>query len=147
MIYDKHNFEISIIKPTSFYSREHEKTKLNWFCYEIAIGFFDEFKQNLGKKFKKKRVNDDALAKFSIYLAKAMKDILLQQLSGEIETVEISYEMVESYFPRFSDKFTNKILDSMHNAWEEQLSICVTCPTRCISEKDEYCTIFNEYSP
>jgi hypothetical protein len=26
-----------IIKMTSFYSRESEKTKLNWFCYEIAL--------------------------------------------------------------------------------------------------------------
>ena len=147
MIYYKHNFEISIIKPTSFYSREHEKTKLNWFCYEISIGFLDEFKKNLGKKFKKNKIDDDALAKFSIYLAKEMKNVILQKLSGEIDTIEISYEMVESYFPRFSDRLTNKILNSISNAWEEQLSICVTCPTRCISEKDERCTIFDEYTP
>mgnify|MGYP001135623781 CR=1 FL=1 len=37
-----------LIKPTSFYSAKHEKTKLNWFCYESALSFELEIKRKLG---------------------------------------------------------------------------------------------------
>jgi hypothetical protein len=35
---------ISIIEPTSFYSSESEKTKLNWFRYELSVGIYDNMK-------------------------------------------------------------------------------------------------------
>lgn len=38
------------IKPTSFYSNEQEKTKLNWFCYELALSFDLAIGSKLGKK-------------------------------------------------------------------------------------------------
>ena len=36
-----------------------------------------------------------------------------------------------------------KILDAIAEAWDEQLSVCEICPTRCVSEKDRYCTMFD----
>jgi hypothetical protein len=137
-------FEYSVIKPTSFYSSEHEKTKLNWFCYELAVGINDEIKENLGKRLTKYKIDDKAIAKFSIYISKKMKDIILQKLSGRIEKVYFSYEMVETYFPNLSDRLVNKILDAISKAWDFLLSICETCPTRCISEKEVYCTMFDD---
>ncbi|GFP19940.1 hypothetical protein HKBW3S03_01444, partial [Candidatus Hakubella thermalkaliphila] len=47
---------ISMIKPTSFYSTEFEKTKLNWFCYELSMGIYDEIRENLGKQLKKYKI-------------------------------------------------------------------------------------------
>ena len=133
-----------MIKPTSFYSCEVEKTKLNWFCYELSMGIYDKMKGNIGKRLKKHKISDEALAGFSIYISKKMKDIILQKLSGRIEVVHLSYEMIESYFPKLNDKMVNKILDVISKTWDEQLSFCGVCPTRCISEKDAYCTMFDE---
>jgi uncharacterized Fe-S radical SAM superfamily protein PflX len=135
---------ISMIKPTSFYSAEFEKTKLNWFCYELSMGIYDEIMKNLGKRLKKYKIDEKALAEFSIYTSKKMKGIILQKLSGRIEKVYFSYEMVESYFPNLSDKLVNKMLDAISKVWDEQLGFCEICPTRCISEKDAYCTMFDE---
>jgi len=137
-------FEYSVIKPTSFYSGEHEKTKLNWFCFEISVGLFDEIKKNHGRQLKKNKIDDKAIAEFSIYIAKKMKDIVLWKLAGKIDTVYISYEIVELYFPTFNDRLVNKILDTISKVWDEQLSICEICPTRCISEKDAYCIMFDD---
>ncbi len=61
---------ISMIKPTSFYSSESEKIKLNWFCYELSIGIYDKMKENIGKQLKKHKISDDTLAEFSIYILK-----------------------------------------------------------------------------
>jgi hypothetical protein len=43
-----------LIKPTSFYSNKQEKTKLNWFCYELALNFNLAIKRKAGKKLEKK---------------------------------------------------------------------------------------------
>jgi hypothetical protein len=47
-------FEDYLIKPTSFYSAEHEKTKLNWFCYELALHFDLSINRKLGEKLEKR---------------------------------------------------------------------------------------------
>ncbi|MGB2728945.1 MAG: hypothetical protein WBD09_10815 [Halobacteriota archaeon] len=52
--------------------------------------------------------------------------------------------MIEVYFPKLSDKTVDKMLDAIEEAWDEQLSFCEVCPTRCVTEKDVYCTMFDE---
>jgi len=137
-------FGLSMIKPTSFYSNDLEKTKLNWFCYELSMGIHDEIKKKIGKQLKKHKIDDKTSAEFSIYISKKMKNIILRKLSDEIDRVYFSYEMVEPYFPGINDRLVNKILDAISRAWSELLSVCEICPTRCISEKEAYCTMFDE---
>lgn len=135
---------ISMIKPTSFYSSESEKTKLNWFCYELSMDIYDNMAEKIGKRLNRHKINNYALAEFSIYISKTMKDIILQKLSGKIDKVYFSYEMIESYFPDLNDGIVNKMLDIILETWDKQLSVCEICPTRCISEKDAYCTMFDD---
>ena len=135
---------MSMVKPSAFVRREGEKTKLNWFCYEISMAFYEEMNEQLGKSLKKYRISDNDIANFSIYLSKRMKNIILKKLSGEIDRVYFSYELVETYFPTLNDKLVNKLLDVISNAWYKQLDFCVVCPTQCITEKDVYCTMFDE---
>lgn len=135
---------MSMVKPSAFVRREGEKTKINWFCYEISMAFYDEINKNLGKVLKKYRISDKDIANFSIYLSKRMKEIIFKKLSGEINQVYFSYEMVKSYYPKLNDRLVNKLLDVIAKAWYTQLDFCAVCPTRCITEKDEYCTMFDE---
>ena len=140
---EAHDFTEDLIKPNSFYSRESEKTKLNWFCYEIALSFELDIKRNLGKQLMKYKIDDKAIAEFSIYYSNVMKDIVLQKLSGKIKTVIMSYEPIEFYFPMLNDRMVGKMLDVISKAWEEQLDFCVLCPIRCLSEKEKYSPMFD----
>jgi tetratricopeptide (TPR) repeat protein len=133
-----------MIQPTAFYSRESEKTKLNWFCYEFSRGIYNDIRKDAGQQLKKYGINENIIADFSIYLSKKTKDVILQKLSGKIDKVYFSYEMIESYFPNVNDKLTNQILNIISKTWDDLLDICETCPNRCISEKDTYCTMFDE---
>ncbi len=135
---------LSMIKPSVFVHQESEKTKLNWFCYEMSMTFYEEMNENIGTSLKKYRISDKDIADFSIYLSKRMKGIILKKLSGRIDKVYFSYEMVESYFPKLNDRLVNKLLKVLSKAWYKQLDFCVVCPTRCVSEKDAYCTMFDE---
>lgn len=135
---------LRMIKPTAFYSRENEKIKLNWFCYEFSIGVYDGIRMDFGKQLEKYGIDENAIVEFSIYISKQMKDVILQKLSGKIDKVLFSYEMIESYFPDLSDRLVDRMLNIISRAWDTLLSVCETCPTRCISEKDVYCTMFDE---
>jgi len=135
---------LSMIKPTSFYSNESEKIKLNWFCYELSMGIYDNMRDDLGYRLKKHKISEDVLADFSICTSNKLKDVILRQLSGKDKKVCISYELIESYFPHLDDRMINKMLDVLSKTWDENLSLCEICPNRCISEKDEYCPLFDD---
>ena len=136
---------ISMIDPTSFYSGESEKTKLNWFCYELAMNIYDEVTKDLGEPLRKHGIDERAIADFSIRVSKGMKNTILRKLSKRVDKVHISYQMVESNLPNLGDdELVNEVLDAIVRAWDNLLSVCEACPTRCISERDEYCTMFDE---
>ena len=135
---------IDNVRPNSFYSNDSEKIKLNWFCYEFAVAIYDDMKKEIGSRLKKQKISDEALAEFSVFYSKEMKNMILQKLSGKIKIVCISYEPIESYFPDLGADLINKMTDITSDAWDEILSICEVCPNRCISEKDAYCTLFDD---
>lgn len=56
----------SMIKPASFYSNESEKIKLNWFCYELSIGIYDNMIKDIGYRLKRHKINEEVLAEFLI---------------------------------------------------------------------------------
>ena len=101
-------------------------------------------REDLGYRLKRHKISEEVLADFSICTSKKLKDIILRQLSGKDKQVCISYELIESYFPDLDDRLVNKMLDVLSKAWDEELSLCEVCPNRCISEKDEYCTMFDD---
>lgn len=135
---------LDMISPTSFYSSQEDKVKLNWFCYELSLSIYGDMKCKISSRLKKKKISDVALAEFSIFYAKKMKDEVLKQLSGEIEKVRISYEPIEEFFPNIGDEMVNKMTDVISYSWDHMLSFCEVCPNRCISEKDAFCTIFDD---
>lgn len=132
------------IMPEDFYSDAGEKIKFNWFCYELSLGLYDALTRKVGKKFAKFNIGDRAITDFSIYFAKSMKSIILEKLSGKIKTVYFSHKTIESFFPKISDRMVNAVLDVIAEVWDDQLGTCEVCPTRCISEKEVYCTMFDD---
>jgi len=61
---------LDMVRPTSFYSNESEKIKLNWFCYELSMGIYDNIKKEIGSRLKKQKISDEGLAEFSVLLFK-----------------------------------------------------------------------------
>jgi hypothetical protein len=71
---EKNASALEMIRPTSFYASDSEKIKLNWFCYEFAMGIYDNMKNSIGHRLKRQRISDEKLAEFSIYYSKGMKN-------------------------------------------------------------------------
>ena len=133
-----------LITPADFYSSEMDKTKINWFLFEYAAEFDSKIKKPLRTKLKRKKIGNKKIAKLCIHYAKHMKEETLDKLSGKTENVSLSYQPIEDFFPFLNDKLVDKLLTVAGEAWESITAMCVNCPTRCISEKDQKAPMFDD---
>jgi len=139
-----HNTDYSKIVPSHFFGSPEEKTKFNWFAFELASEIDravpDQLKRYLSTRgYTKKMFN-----KSCITLAVLLQEVVLKKLRNEIPDMEISYTAVERAFPRLNDATINTLLDCTGKAWDNLLSICVSCPSACVSNKDAYCAMFDD---
>ena len=136
--------ESPLITPKDFYTKEKDKTKLNWFLFEFALEIESHIKRPLRKRLKRKNIDDRKIADFCIFYSKKMKQEILDKLAGKTENVALSYHAIEEFFPKLSDKLVDNLLTSVFGAWESITSMCVECPTRCISERDRKAPMFDD---
>jgi hypothetical protein len=79
-----------------------------------------------------------------IKLAYLLQGVALKKLGNEIADMQINYTEVEKAFPKLNDKTIDKLLDCTAAAWENLLSMCVSCPSACVSNKDDYSPMFDD---
>ena len=132
-----------IILASWFHSYEFEKTKFNWFCYEYALNLYDCIKESRKLKKWASALDDIDLARFCAYYAKRMKKSAEDKLAGITDATEHDEEYVSDYFHTNTGRQNVAIIEVAGIAWDKLLSGCETCPTRCISERFEYCEFFD----
>lgn len=136
---------MDMINRTEFYSSDSEKTKLNWFLYELAMAFYDEVEKPLKKMFKTKSISEADIAKFATRSALEMKGPVCDFTDGKIDHIEFGGYFFTEILPPLSAKNHNRLMDALAKAWDGHLAACGVCPTRCISEREKYCTMFDGY--
>jgi len=134
------------VSPGSFLTSDGDKTKLNWFLFEFAqeLESFIRREKRLKRQLYIKGVDDSRIGDFCVHYAKHMKGHILDKLAGRMPQVILGYEEIEAFFPMIGDRLVDRLLTVAAKAWDSQTGICVTCPTRCISEKDELSPMFDD---
>ena len=127
-----------------FISGEADKTKFNWFAFEIAREIASTVPDKLKKQLEKKGYKTPIFNRACIDLAKLLQQTILKQLSGEIPMMRIDHTDIERAFPGSNDKIIDSLLTCTAQAWDSQLAGCEVCPTARISNRHEYCTMFND---
>ena len=138
--------DFSEIKPYHFFSNQDEKTKFNWFAFELACEIDRAVPDKLKKYLSKRRYTHEKFNKSCIKLAKLLQGMVLKKLRNEIPDMQINHTEVEKAFPKLNDKTIDKLLDCTGRAWERLLDVCVSCPSACVSNKDDYCIMFDDKS-
>ena len=133
------------IKAEWFYETEAGKTKLNWFLYEVALEYQMYIKDMPGLKTFRETHGDRNIALFCAHYAKQMKRSVLERLSGKTEATIFYDEYITDFYPLLDQKTVDFLIDAAETAWGSHLSVCDSCPTRCISEMDEKCFLFDSY--
>jgi len=134
------------VKASWFYMDESEKIKLNWFLFEYACTLYSHIKRSNTvalNRWKSRRSNKQ-LAEFSAYLAKRMRQSVYDMLESRTDVIVGDEEYICDYCHGNTHEENDAIMDVAEDAWGELLEICSACATHCISERDEYCTMFDE---
>jgi hypothetical protein len=132
------------ILPRHFFSREDEKTKFNWFAFELALELKVSIPGKLRKYLEKKKYPEPELNRACVRLAKLLQAAVLRKLRKEAPEMRIDYTDVEKAFPGLQDKTVNDLLTCAGAAWDHLLEQCCVCPSACVSNKDDYCTMFDD---
>jgi hypothetical protein len=134
------------VTPADFFSAEHEKTKFNWFLFEYACALESAVRSDrrLCSRLRRRGVDEQALTAFFVHHSKNLRTQMLDRLAGKTESMRFGYETIEAYFPHIGDELVDRLLTKAAEAWDAHTSACVVCPTRCISEKDQRASMFDD---
>ena len=137
--------DISPIQASWFYTIAEEKVKLNWFLFEYACEVYDKIKRSDNEALCKwrSRHSNKQRAEFCAYFAKRMRRCVLDRIAEITDELEIDDEYILDYCHKISIRETSALMDAAVDAWVELLDICAVCPCRCLSERHEYCDMFD----
>jgi len=133
------------LKMEWFLEGANAKIKLNWFLYEVAMEYYAHIMRCKALGRYRKQNSEEEIAQYCAYYAKRMKKSVLDRLAGMTDATEIDEEYISDYYPKNSAKQNGLLLETACAAWDSLLSVCETCPTRCLSEKDRICELFDLY--
>jgi hypothetical protein len=139
----------ALIKKEWFYNNDEEKTKLNWFLYEFALEYHFELVRYAPLKRFLRRNTPEEIARFCAYFSKRMEKSIYDKLGGLTDATVIDEDYITDFYnkKRYSLRDCREIgfmLDVAAKAWDQLLSSCEICPTRCISEKTLLCAFFDD---
>ncbi|MDR3012099.1 MAG: hypothetical protein LBU70_02675 [Chitinispirillales bacterium] len=133
-----------IILASWFHTYEFEKIKFNWFSYNYALNLYDCVRENKKLKSWASGMGGDLqVAHFCAYFAKRMKKSVEDKLAGFTDATLGDEEYISDYCHTNTGRQNAEIIKVAGVAWERLVSNCVTCTTRCISERFEHCDIFD----
>lgn len=140
------SIDYSDIEPHHFFSSQNDKTKLNWFAFELACEIDMAVSPQLKKLLAKRGYTRQTFNMSCIRLAKLLQNVVLRKLRNEIPEMQINHSEVEVAFPKLDDKIIDKLLCCTAKAWGSLLDVCVACPSACVSNKNDYCLMFDDES-
>ena len=138
------NTDFSKIEPSHFFSDQAGKTKFNWFTFELASEIDHAVPFQLKKHLSKRGYTRQSFNESCINLAILLKGVVLKKIRNEIPEMQICYTQVEKAFPKLNSMTINKLVDCTEKAWDNLLGVCASCPSACISNKDDYCPMFDD---
>jgi len=132
--------ELSRIPVKNFYATEEDKTKENWFLYELSNTIFDELTYD---KIVSKKYSNQKLLKLSLnlskYAKKIIEDLLNKGRKPKINAKDIRQKLAKN--PQLSyEKRVIKIVVTTVNSF---IPACLHCPTKCIYDWKGKCYMFD----
>jgi len=133
------------IKADWFYTNEREKTKINWFCFEYALEFYTFIMGSKALRKYRARNSNEEIAAFCAHFAKQMKRSVYDRLARITPAVILDEDYIADYYPKNTQRQNKVFIDVAGKAWDNLLSVCETCPVRCISEREKRSEFFDRY--
>jgi len=131
------------VKAEKFYQDAGDKIKLNWFCYEYANNLYMAIRESDDlSKFRGRRSQED-IAAFCLYFAKRMRKSIYDMQTGKTEGIAFRDSYVFTFYAKINQMQADLLLKAAISAWDEQLSTCGNCSSKCLTEGFELCAMFD----
>jgi hypothetical protein len=130
-------------KAEQFYQDDGDKVKINWFCYEYANNLFIEIRSGASLGRYRKEHTQEQIAAFCVRYAKRLRKSVFDALLGHTKGVGIRESYICEFYPDVSHRQMQGLFDAASKAWENQLSGCSGCPSRCLQEGCERTPMFD----
>lgn len=127
-----------------FYYLEGEKTKLNWFLLEFALGYYESIRDSESLAFYRKRYDEEQIAQFCTYYARRLKESILKCLRGRTKSIIFYYEYVEDFYPHHDKQF-HLVLHRLAKNSYDNMVFCEHCPQQCLIDYTASSSQFEEW--
>jgi hypothetical protein len=116
-----------------FHRIEGEKTKLNWFLLEFALGYYEHIRDSEALSFYRKRYDEEQIAQFCAYYARRLKSSLLRSLRGRTKHTIFYLEHIEDFYPHHGEQMNLALHYAARGAYDG-MAFCDGCPERCLKD-------------
>ena len=131
------------VKAREFYQDAGDKVKLNWLCYEYANNLYMAIRASSDLSgFRASRSQED-IARFCLYFAKRMRKSIYDMQTGKTDMIAFRDSYVFTHYAKISQRQADFLLEAAISAWDEQLSACSSCSSRCLTEAFDLCAMFD----
>ena len=122
-----------------------DKTKLNWFLLEVAMEYYGFIMDSPDLAGYREQYGETQIAQFCAYYARRMKESLLNHLRGRRKSI-LGYPVyIDDFYPHHDEHLNNLLGDVAAETWKHLLSVCKSCPQRCLQEYEDWSPLFDEH--
>jgi len=132
------------IRVEWFYYIEGNKTKLNWFLFEFSLEYYDAINKSAGLEDYRNQYGEQYIAQFCAYLARRMKESLLNELRGRTKRVIFYERYISDFYPNHGSELDYALNQLAMDAFETVQSRCDECPQRCLFDYMAISSYFDE---
>jgi hypothetical protein len=132
------------VKKEWFYGSGFEKNKFNWFLFEAAREYENAIAASDRLAGFRKKHSSEEIARYCEYFVKKIMLLVMDKPNGTDGSNSSNKALISGFFAGLSDSHVKSLLDAAFASWGNLLSICGTCPSRCLSEKDQPAVFFDD---
>ena len=120
------------INMSWFHNLEGEKTKLNWFLFEVALEYYDRIMYSPDLKSYRERYDKEQIAQYCTYYVRRMKAGLLKFLRKQRKCINLYQEHITDFYPHHSHQLNSALSEVAEEALTHMLAACKNCPQQCL---------------
>jgi len=120
------------IRVEWFYYIEGNKSKLNWFLHEFALGYYDAIISSPELADYRSRYGEQQIAQYCSYFARRLKESLLNELRRRTKSVIFYERYISDFYPHHDGQLNLALNRIAMGAFEALQSKCDGCTQRCL---------------
>ena len=133
------------IRVEWFYHIEGNKSKLSWFLFEFALGYYEAINSSPELEDYRRQYGERDIAQYCSYFARRIKESILNELRGRTKRVIFYERYISDFYPHHDSELDFAMNRIAMEAFEALQTKCDDCPQRCLYDYMAISAYFDEH--